>query len=60
MYASGGVGIAAPQLGVPARLFVYNTDPTAPGGRARARTVAEVDALFDPEDVLSVFDQVIV
>ena len=32
MYASGGVGIAAPQLGVPARLFVYNTDPTAPGG----------------------------
>jgi len=34
--------------------------PTAPGGRARARTVAEVDALFDPEDVLSVFDQVIV
>ena len=29
--------------------------PTAPGARARARTVAEVDALFDQDDVLSIF-----
>lgn len=31
MYAANGVGIAAPQVGLNERLFVYNTDPTAPG-----------------------------
>lgn len=31
MYAANGVGIAAPQLGKSVRLFVYNTDPGAPG-----------------------------
>jgi peptide deformylase len=31
MYAANGVGIAAPQLGLNIRLFVYNPDPTAPG-----------------------------
>ena len=31
MYAANGVGIAAPQVGLNLRLFVYNTDPTAPG-----------------------------
>ena len=31
MYAANGVGIAAPQVGLSRRLFVYNIDPTAPG-----------------------------
>ena len=31
MYAATGVGIAAPQVGLNIQLFVYNTDPTAPG-----------------------------
>lgn len=31
MYAAKGVGIAAPQVGLNLKLFVYNTDPSAPG-----------------------------
>jgi len=30
MYGANGVGLAAPQVGLNLRLFVYNTDPTAP------------------------------
>ena len=39
MYASNGVGLAAPQVGLRKRLFVYNTDPTAP---PMLRKMAEV------------------
>lgn len=31
MYGANGVGLAAPQVGLNLRLFVYNVDPTAPG-----------------------------
>ena len=31
MYGANGVGLAAPQVGLSIRLFVYNCDPTAPG-----------------------------
>ena len=31
MYGANGVGLAAPQVGLSQRLFVYNIDPTAPG-----------------------------
>ena len=31
MYGANGVGLAAPQVGMNIRLFVYNCDPTAPG-----------------------------
>ena len=31
MYGANGVGLAAPQVGLNLRLFVYNVDPSAPG-----------------------------
>ena len=38
MYGAKGVGLAAPQVGLNLRLFVYNPDPTAPGA---LRTMGE-------------------
>ena len=35
MYAASGVGLAAPQVGLNLKLFVYNTDPSAPGALRR-------------------------
>ena len=35
MYGANGVGLAAPQVGLNINMFVYNTDPTAPGALKR-------------------------
>jgi len=35
MYGANGVGLAAPQVGLNLRLFVYNCEPTAPGALRR-------------------------
>ena len=39
MYASQGVGLAAPQVGLSLQLFVYNTDPSAPMKKMREAVV---------------------
>ncbi|KAL1514412.1 hypothetical protein AB1Y20_003513 [Prymnesium parvum] len=55
MYAANGVGLAAPQVGVSRRLFVYNPNPTAPGALRRMgeRVVANPQILqyCEPADV---------
>jgi len=60
MYASQGVGLAAPQVGLSLQLFVYNTDPSAPMRKMREavvinpkildyREAADLDAWTDVE-----------
>ncbi len=56
MYAEDGIGLAAPQIGVPRRVFVYDIrDPeVAPGVLVNPRIVEEEGAVRDSEGCLSI------
>lgn len=56
MYAEEGIGLAAPQVGVPRRVFVYDIgDPEVePGALVNPRIVEEEGAVRDSEGCLSI------
>lgn len=56
MYAEDGIGLAAPQVGVPLRVFVYDVrDPDLePGALVNPRIVEEEGAVRESEGCLSI------